>query len=106
MEDRRRPSAGVPPTQIAAEIAAGMIEDVTRRSQVRSDGRTVWVDVSGHTVGRFSQFGVDIHLPDSSGCLDCSHTRPTVDDWVRFVFGMLEHHDVQIPDRHMPRFLR
>lgn len=83
-----------------------MIEDVTERSQVRSDGRTVWVDVGAHTVGRFSQFGVDIHLPDSSGCIDCTHERPDGLDWMRFVNGMREHHGVKVSERHMPRFLR
>lgn len=36
----------------------------TDRSLIRSDGRTVWVDVDGYTVGRFSRFGIDLHTAD------------------------------------------
>lgn len=83
-----------------------MIETTTDRSQVRSDGKTVWVDVGGHTVGRFSRFGIDIHTADSSGCIDCTHVEPDTRGWIRFQGGMLAHHDVVVPDKHRPEFLR
>jgi hypothetical protein len=77
-----------------------------RLQQVISDGRTVWVDVEGFTVGRFSAFGIDIHTADASGCIDCTHTKPDRADWDRFVSGMLEHHEVEVSDSHMPDYLQ
>lgn len=74
--------------------------------QIITDGRTVWVDVGGFTVGRFSAFGIDIHTADSSGCIDCTHTRPDRMDWDRFTIGMLAHHDVEVSDEYMPDFLK
>jgi len=84
-----------------------MNQSVTDRSLVRSDGRTVWVDVDGYTVGRFSQFGIDLHTADSSGCIDCTHERPDIQGWFRFVNGILDNYRVEIDGGiHMPDFLR
>lgn len=80
--------------------------DTEDLSQVRSDGRTVWVDMNGFTVGRFSAFGIDIHTADSSGCIDCTHEQPDASGWTRFVTGMREHHGVEVDDEHMPDYLR
>lgn len=74
-------------------------------SQVVSDGRTVWVDAGGYTVGRFSAFGIDIHTAEADGCIDCTHERPDLAGWRRFVDGMLEHHGIEVLEEHRPDFL-
>lgn len=57
------------------------------------DGRTVWLHSSeGYTVARFGEQGIDIHLPDASGCLECTHGPTNFEDWLRFVRGCDNHY--------------
>lgn len=72
---------------------------------IRSDGRTVWVHSdTGHTVGRFGPMGVDVHTPDSTGCLDCTHGATGPREWDRFVTSMFTHYGVRVDDEHRPDY--
>lgn len=87
--------------QLAVEVAA----DVAARPEfdVRSDGRTVWVDAAtGFTVARFGLMGVDVHTPDSTGCLDCTHGPTGPAEWDRFVASVHHHYGVVVSDEHRP----
>lgn len=81
--------------------------------EIISDGRTVWVnDHTGFCTGRFSKFGIDVHkslaaqIEGQSQCLACTHTRPTMADWVRFQKLMREHYGIVVEAKHRPDFLR
>lgn len=82
--------------------------------EVRSDGRTVWVNsgVSGACVGRFSRFGIDIHndlevqMANGGQCLDCTHHHPSLADWQRFRKGMLDFYEVEVEEKHRPRWVK
>jgi hypothetical protein len=70
---------------------------------IRSDGRTVWVDsATGYTVARFGPMGVDVHTPDSTGCLDCTHGPTGPAEWDRFVASVHHHYGATVPDEHRP----
>lgn len=70
---------------------------------VRSDGRTVWVDAAtGFTVARFGRLGVDVHTPDATACLDCTHGPTGPVEWDRFVASVRHHYGVVVSDEHRP----
>lgn len=73
---------------------------------VRSDGRTVWVDVGMYTVGRFGRLGIDVHTRTADGCLHCTHEPTTVKDWHVFVEKIYEYHGVRVSHHHMPTRFR
>lgn len=74
---------------------------------VQYDGQTVWVHSSdGFTVARFGKQGVDIHLPDATGCIDCTHGPTGAQEWTRFVDGCLQHYGVEIPYAAAPSHVR
>jgi hypothetical protein len=84
------------------------------KHQVVSDGRTVWINSSdtGHCLGRFSRWGIDVHQEiDPQGkreerdCIDCTHAKPTMAEWRRFVEGMKEHHSVMVDEHYRPEWL-
>lgn len=84
------------------------------KHQVVSDGRTVWINSSdtGHCLGRFSRFGIDVHQEiDPAGkreerdCIDCTHAKPTLVEWQRFVSKMQEHHLIVVDEQHRPGWL-
>lgn len=88
-------------------------EDGTPTAQVTSNGRTVWATAAdGSCVGRFSEFGIDLHRTVSAQmrgepeCLDCTHELPHLAEWRRFQTGAQQHHAITIADKHMPRFIR
>lgn len=63
--------------------------------EVSSDGITVWVNAGdGTSVGRFGPRGIDVHYNSreqaltGKQCKDCTHTKPTFEDWDRFVVQM------------------
>ena len=71
---------------------------------VRTDGRTCWVN--GLTMlGRFSKMGIDIHV--NSQCLPetCMPGPCTKKHWRQFQYLMLEHHEIDVPDKYMPKYL-
>lgn len=73
--------------------------------QVSACGTTVWVHgLDGSTVGRFSKrFGMDVHttaekqLEGHPQCLHCTHSPPSLEDWLAFVELMAQHHGVVVP---------
>jgi hypothetical protein len=74
---------------------------------IRSDGRTVWVDAAtGYTVARFGPMGVDVHTPDSTGCLDCTHGPTGPAEWDRFVASVQAQYGVTVTDEHRPTHCR
>lgn len=81
------------------------------RYEVMGDGNTVWVNGHGGAcLGRFGRGGIDIHnelrhMAAKGQCLDCTHGRPTLDEWKRFVEGMKKHHDVDVSEDYRPRWL-
>jgi hypothetical protein len=72
--------------------------------QVSACGRTVWVHAKdGSTVGRFSkEFGMDVHrtvteqMQGKSQCLNCTHTKPTREDWVEFCRLISLHYGISV----------
>ncbi len=70
--------------------------------QIQSDGRTVWVHHIAGTIGRFGELGIDVHTPDTTGCLHCTHGVTNLGDWRVFKQKMSEHHYVTVGDEHMP----
>lgn len=74
---------------------------------IRSDGRTVWVDAdTGFTVARFGMLGVDVHTPDTTACLDCTHGPTGPAEWDRFVASVHRHYGIVVPDEHRPAHCR
>ena len=70
---------------------------------VQYDGKTVWVHSSdGFTVARFGTRGIDVHLPDASGCLECTHGPTDLKAWERFVEACGEHYGCEIPPEATP----
>lgn len=86
---------------------------MVNHTEIVSDGRTVWVNgTDGMCLGRFSRFGIDVHrtfaeqTANLGECLECTHARPDVADWNRFVAAMMTHHGVRVPNTKMPEFLK
>jgi hypothetical protein len=74
---------------------------------IRSDGRSVWIDLdTGFTVARFGMLGVDVHTPDTTACLDCTHGPTGPAEWDRFVASVHHHYGIVVPDKHRPRHCR
>lgn len=86
-----------------------MEPEMRRRSQLHelfTDGITVWVNSKECLAGRFGRFGVDVHV--QGHCLPDTCTtswRQSVEDWRRFQLLMLQHHNVDVPDSLMPKWL-
>jgi hypothetical protein len=80
----------------------------TDKFEILTDGITVWVNSqTGHTIGRFGKLGIDIHNATSDGCLYCTHSETTLDDWFIFVGAMIGFHGVTVdPRRYMPERFR
>lgn len=81
--------------------------------EVLSDGKTVWINAAdGSSIGRFSRFGIDVHktlenqMKGEGQCLDCTHSKPSIQDWERFRTAMKSHHAVEVEECHMPDFLK
>jgi hypothetical protein len=80
---------------------------------VQSDGTTVWVNsgITGTCVGRFGKGGIDIHhdieaqMKEGKQCLNCTHHKPTNEDWAAFVQGMKQHYDIEVGEEHKPTWL-
>lgn len=71
--------------------------------EIRSDGKTVWVNGPEVCLGRFGPRGVDVHN-DAAGqmeghqCLDCRQEP----DWEAFKASMLKYHEVEVSDDYRP----
>lgn len=56
---------------------------------------TIWVNKGGGAIGRFSRFGIDVHhdtetqIALGKQCMDCTHSRPTQEEWLRFKSSMV-----------------
>lgn len=80
--------------------------------EVSTDKRVVWVNgADGTCLGRFGLWGIDIHnelrhMAEKGQCLDCTHSKPTLADWRRFVEGMKNHHGVEVSDEYRPRWVK
>lgn len=73
--------------------------------QVSTCGNTVWINAEdGSSIARFSKrFGIDVHnsttdqLEGKPQCLYCTHTKPTLKDWITFRQKVLEHFSIELP---------
>ena len=75
-------------------------------AEIVSDGTTIWINTAAGTIARFGRLGIDVHSPDTSTCLYCTHGATTEADWHRFRLAVLTHHGIPVGDQHMPtRFL-
>lgn len=81
-------------------------------AEISSDGRTVWVNShQGMCIGRFSKHGIDVHYDyaaqaaGSGECIACTHEKPGMVEWDRFVSLMHEHYRVKVLQKHRPKFL-
>jgi hypothetical protein len=78
--------------------------------EIRTDGRTIWIDTEGGTIGRFGRFGIDIHrtvdeqIDGAGACLFCTHAKPTQTDWETFKAKMREQ-NVPVTDDIKPEWL-
>jgi len=74
------------------------------------DGRTVWVNSGkdGSSIGRFSQFGVDVHVTATEQvetgkqCLGCSKDG-SAKGWETFCALMAKHYNVTVPAESVPK---
>lgn len=74
--------------------------------EVITDGLVVWVNDRRGCVARFSKAGVDVHRPGSDiECLWCTHERPSLVEWVRFVLVVQEQHGHDISHISAPTWL-
>ena len=82
-------------------------------NEVISNGNTVWVNSAetGTCVGRFGKGGIDIHhdikaqMKEGKQCLNCTHHKPTNEDWTTFVQDMKKHYDIEVGEEHKPTWL-
>lgn len=74
--------------------------------QVETNGQVVWVNSSEILLGRFSKRGIDVHVKGT--CIDgsCSSGPCGLKEWVRFKRLMVKHHDIEVPDKYMPDYLK
>lgn len=82
-----------------------MPEEVIDGCQIRSDGRVVWVN-KPILIGRFSRMGVDVHVNGKCVADSCIPGPCRKKHWRQFQYLMMEHHNVDVPDRHMPDYLK
>lgn len=73
--------------------------------EVISDGRTVWINGPEGAIGRFGRMGTDVHYPDTTGCLYCTHGPQDEGDWWMFQTAMVLRHGVVVGDEHRPGWL-
>jgi hypothetical protein len=80
--------------------------------ELLTDGRTVWVNGDdGVCWGRFSRFGIDVHhnaegQRAGKACLECVPGEMGRQHWDQFVVSMRKHHNVVVPEKYMPVWLR
>lgn len=72
--------------------------------EFRSDGRVVWVNTVS-LIGRFSKMGIDVHVDGACIPGSCISGPCTLEHWRKFQALMLEHHGVEVWDKHMPKYL-
>jgi len=74
--------------------------------EIRTDGRTVWINATDGLIGRFSPLGIDVHANPGSHehCLDCRSVKQLVDPWAVFVLSMREHHNVVLGKSMQPEW--
>jgi hypothetical protein len=78
---------------------------VAKRYQIDSDGRTVWVN-GPILLGRFSKLGIDVHQDGHCVGDSCSVGPCTLNDWRTFQQKIRDMHGIEVPDKHMPEYLR
>jgi len=73
--------------------------------EIDSDGRTVWIN-GPILLGRFSKNGIDVHV--DAQCIDgsCSPGACGLKEWREFQVLMHAHHEIDVPDNHMPKYLK
>lgn len=81
------------------------------KPEITSNGTTVWVNTA-ICIGRFGIAGIDVHkdwegqMEDGSPCLDCiPASGDHLADWERFKASMKTHHNVEIPEKHRPKWV-
>ena len=70
-----------------------------------ADGRTVWVNGTDGLIGRFCKRGIDVHKGGMCVTGSCIPGPCTRAHWEQFKALMLEHHGVDVWDKHMPEYL-
>jgi hypothetical protein len=76
------------------------------RPEIKSDGRTVWVNGPTALIGRFSRMGIDVHIDGVCAGDGCKPGPCTLEHWGIFKAQMLKVHGVKVSDRHMPKYLK
>ncbi len=74
--------------------------------QIRSDGRTVWVNSPEQLLGRFSRMGIDVHVDGACAGDGCKPGPCTVEHWDTFKREMLRVHQINVSDRYIPKYLK
>lgn len=74
------------------------------RTEIRSDGRVVWVNGSA-LLGRFSRQGIDVHIDGVCAGDGCVPGPCTKKHWRIFQEQMLKVHKVKVSDKHRPKNL-
>ena len=78
---------------------------------ISTDGTVVWVNAE-KCLGRFCRFGMEIFARERGGmsfCAGAVHTptsESTQEDWAIFVQQMKSIHDIDVPEKWMPRRLK
>ena len=91
------------------ENSAVLAFDIDIDIDIRSDGKTVWVNAAdGSCIGRFGRAGIDIHktgsqqLAGEGECLFCTHEPTTEADYDLFTARMQQLYGVTVGPEHRP----
>lgn len=80
--------------------------------EIKTDGRTVWVNGMHGCIGRFGRGGIDVHktaaeqVESGTQCLLCTHGRPMLADWETFQAAMLKFYGTEIANTLMPGWVK
>jgi hypothetical protein len=77
-----------------------------RDYEITTDGRVVWINGLVALVGRFSKGGIDVHVDGRCVGDSCSPGPCSIEHWREFQQKMIQHHNIKVPDRYMPDYLR
>lgn len=84
-----------------------MTEPQIADHEIHTDGSTVWINEGDQGMaGRFSRFGIDVHIESQCTKDSCIAGPCTLKHWRRFQYLMLEHHNIDVSDDYRPSFLR
>jgi hypothetical protein len=84
-----------------------MLVTVDGNRQVRSDGRTVWVETFVGTVARFCPMSQEyMPVPNGRVTTIAHESEPSLNNWERFVQEVKNRFGITIETQHLPAYLK